>query len=495
MVLIAILFTIGISKGIATPIFSILKVTSLVSRGDFSQRADVNSQDEIGQLADAFNSMVESLEKSTVSKKLVDNVFDSIADMLLVLDVDGKIKSVNKATIELLGFKEKELVKNDVNILFAEEEHLFESNNFEELVRLGALFNYETNIKSKENKEIPVLISLSIMTTDDKHANGIVLIIKDIAEQKHTRLQLEEEKLKALETASVLQIEIETRKEIEENLKLERRMAVSLQKVAEKAAKSKSEFLANMSHEIRTPMNAILGFSDMLSQTKLDAKQKDYIDTVQSSGQLLVGIIDDILDISKLESGKITLEEVEFNIEELIYEVFRMIVTRMKDRPFDTYVELEPDVPVVVKGDPTRLKQILVNLLGNAVKFTSQGSIGVLLKLADEENPLSEGNKDTQTEASPDDINIHFTVRDTGIGIPEDKLDTIFESFTQADESTTRRFGGTGLGLTISKALVEAMKGKIWIESVIDRGTDFNFTIKTFCDRSNLGIIGYFFWV
>ncbi len=238
----------------------------------------------------------------------------------------------------------------------------------------------------------------------------------------------------------------------------------TMRKKAETAAKAKSDFLANMSHEIRTPMNAILGFSHLLEKTPLSEKQKSYIHSVQSSGKLLIGIIDDILDISKLESGKINLEIVDFNLEETIHDVFQMVVTRMKDNPFDTYVDIAEDVPAFLKGDPTRIKQVFVNLLGNAIKFTTDGEIGVLVKKAGHQ-PFD------------DKLNLHFTVKDTGVGIAKDKQAKIFESFSQADESTTRKFGGTGLGLTITKALVEAMGGQIWVESEVDQGSEFIFTL------------------
>ncbi|MCK5259839.1 MAG: response regulator [Candidatus Omnitrophica bacterium] len=246
-------------------------------------------------------------------------------------------------------------------------------------------------------------------------------------------------------------------------------------KKAVSTAKVKSDFLANMSHEIRTPMNAILGFSELLRRTPLDGKQKNYSETVSSSGKLLIGIIDDILDISKLESGNIMLESSGFNLEDLILDVFKMIVTRMKDKPFDTYVDIAEDVPREVFGDEIRLKQVLVNLLGNAVKFTSQGDIGVIVELED------------KVGDEPDNIYLRFTVKDTGIGIPEDKHELIFETFSQADETTTRRFGGTGLGLAISKAIVEMMGGRIRVESEEGKGSKFIFTIaikkKTAFDR------------
>ncbi len=240
--------------------------------------------------------------------------------------------------------------------------------------------------------------------------------------------------------------------------------AEELSKAATKAAKAKSDFLANMSHEIRTPMNSILGFSDLLEKTSLSDKQKSYLNSVQGSGELLLGIIDDILDISKLESGKIKLEVVDFNLEKIIYEVFQMIAAKMKDKPFDTYVDIDLEAPVFLKGDPTRIKQIFVNLLGNAIKFTSEGEIGVIIKKSEKQ---SFKNK----------VVLKCIVKDSGIGISSEKKDKIFESFSQADESTTRKFGGTGLGLTITKALVEAMEGEIWIESKEGEGSEFIFTL------------------
>lgn len=254
------------------------------------------------------------------------------------------------------------------------------------------------------------------------------------------------------------------RLEAEKNLKEEKEKAVILSQKAMEATKAKSNFLANMSHEIRTPMNSILGFSELLQQTSLDDKQQKYLDAVMTSGKLLVGIINDILDISKIEAGKIHLEVVEYDLEKTIHELMKIIVTQAKDKIYETYIEIDDDVPQIVKGDVNRIKQIFVNLLSNAVKFTETGEIGVEIRL--------------EKELSGQEILLHGIVKDSGIGIPKEKLDVIFESFSQVDESTTRKYGGTGLGLTITKAIVEAMDGKIYVESEEGKGSEFHFLFK-----------------
>ncbi|MCA9407514.1 MAG: response regulator, partial [Candidatus Omnitrophica bacterium] len=250
-----------------------------------------------------------------------------------------------------------------------------------------------------------------------------------------------------------------------EDLRKQKEIADKHRSEAEAAAKAKGHFLANMSHEIRTPMNAILGFAQLLRKTELNDQQDKYLRTISTSGQLLIGIINDILDVSKLESGKIELECQDFDMLNVINEVFKMVGARMKDSFLDTYVDIAEDVPRFVKGDSIRLRQVLVNLLGNAVKFTVKGEIGVLVTV---ENKFSD----------KDAVELKFVIKDSGIGISEEKKRKIFEPFTQADESTTRKYGGTGLGLTISKAIIEAMGGRIWVESKEGKGSEFIFTIK-----------------
>ncbi len=236
-----------------------------------------------------------------------------------------------------------------------------------------------------------------------------------------------------------------------------------LKQVAERATRAKSDFLATMSHEIRTPLNAIIGMADVLSSSPLTSEQQHCVEVFQRNGLSLLNLINDILDLSKVESGKVELETIPLDLRDVISRAIEVIDGRAKAKGLELKHSISPGVPVYLIGDPNRLRQVMINLLGNSIKFTERGHLDVRV----EQDP----------EASCSGC-LRFAVSDTGIGIPEDKLGLVFDNFTQADSSTTRQYGGTGLGLSISRQLVELMGGRIWVESQVGRGSTFFFTVK-----------------
>ena len=312
--------------------------------------------------------------------------------------------------------------------------------------------NSERLLRRYDGHKVAVLKTVTPVTLDGKA--HLLESFVDISVQKQAEKALQ----RAREAAEQLNRDLtEANRQLEEAIG----RANLLASQAAQANVAKSEFLARMSHEIRTPMNSIIGFTELLGDTPLSEEQAGFVKTVKHSAEGLLALINDILDFSKIEAGRLTLEKVDFDPELVAYEVCDMVFVRLRDKPVELFCRVEDEVPGLVRGDPGRFRQVLLNLLGNAAKFTSQGEIELTLKVAEE-------------EASR--VQLQVSVRDTGIGIPQDKLEEIFEAFQQADGSTTRTYGGTGLGLAICRQLAELTGGGVWVQSRVGQGSTFHFT-------------------
>jgi two-component system, sensor histidine kinase and response regulator len=397
-------------------------------------------------------------DQVTRSEQQVRNILNAAGEGGYGIDAEGGITFVNPVALKILGYgSEEELLgKNHHELLHhtrpdgspfpAEECPMKES------LTMGRLVTMEDDLFWRaDNTSFPVDVK-SNPILEDEEVTGAVITFMDITERKAATeaLQNQLEKL-----AKARRAMLNMMKDLDEE-----------KQKAEGATKAKSDFLANMSHEIRTPMNAIIGFGHLALKTDLDPKQHDYLVKIHSSAQALLGIINDILDFSKIEAGKMDMEIIDFSLDQALDNVANLVGVKSQEKGLELLLKVDPDLPNDLRGDPLRLGQVLVNLSNNAVKFTEEGEIVISAKLME----MEEG------QAPSDHIKVRFGVRDTGIGLTEEQRGKLFQAFSQADASTTRKYGGTGLGLTISKRLTEMMGGEIWVESEPGVGSEFIFT-------------------
>jgi two-component system, sensor histidine kinase and response regulator len=380
--------------------------------------------------------MRKELKKTTLSKQYVDRIISSMTDSLVVLDEQDRIGLVNPALCELLGYEPAALRGQPFATLFQSQDRERVESWLGEVRTAGYVAGVAIDYQGKETGEHPVSLSGSVLQGDDGRFEGIVCVGHDMAKQRETERRLREAK-----------------------------------EAAESANRSKSEFLARMSHEIRTPMNGVLGMAELLAGTDLTGRQARYVDAMHRSAESLLTIINDILDFSKIEAGKLELDNTIFDLGQLVGDVGDLLAEKAHGRGLELICDLPPDLPLIYRGDPGRLRQILVNLIGNAIKFTARGEVVVRLTLV---------------ETVQDTVVLRFEVRDTGIGIPEQVQTRIFDAFCQADGSTTRKYGGTGLGLAISKQLAELMGGELGVRSAPGKGSTFWFTVRLQRERGSL---------
>lgn len=353
---------------------------------------------------------------------------------MLIADMEtGELLEVNHAFLKTFGYSLDEVVgkkQEDLNFI-VDQEHALALGK--ELMEKGYAREWEFKLRRKNGEEFFVLSSVDVIQTEGRIQ--AISAFQDISERKKVEVKLQEAK-----------------------------------KEAETATLSKSLFLANMSHEIRTPLNAMLGFTELLNRSSLNGQQKEYLNIIETSGRNLLAIINDILDFSKIEAGMMTIERVPFSPQQILHSVFTMFYAKAQEKNLKMITSIDPQTPSLVCGDPTRLNQIMVNLIGNAIKFTSEGNItidcSVMMRTLEK-------------------CTIKISVKDTGIGISRDKMNTIFDRFTQAEASTTRTFGGTGLGLSIAKRLLELQDGEINVISEPGKGSEFYFMLDYDISSSN----------
>ncbi|HEX4628234.1 MAG TPA: response regulator, partial [Gemmatimonadales bacterium] len=366
-----------------------------------------------------------STKETARQNAYLDALIASTPVAIAVLDGGRSVRSVNPAFEALFGYSTADAVGAGIDQLIVPEGMRTESGELEARVRRGETVRVEVERVGKDGRPIHVRLSAAVVKAAEDGA--LIALYEDISDRKAAELAMR-----------------------------------AARDLAERVARARSAFLANMSHEIRTPMNAVLGFVELVLDTELGAEQRRALELVRSSSEALLTILNDILDYSKIEAEHLELESIPFDLPKVVHATATLLAVRAREKHLELTVDVSPDVPHLVRGDPTRVRQVLMNLIGNAIKFTEQGEVDVSARVAGRD-----GNA----------ASVGFRVRDTGIGISKEQRSTIFQEFTQADASMTRRYGGTGLGLAISRRLVALMGGELAVTSEIGHGSEFSFTL------------------
>lgn len=375
------------------------------------------------------------------------SLIEASLDPFVTISTDGKITDVNQASISVTGIKKEKLIGTSFSDYFTEPEKA--QHGYLLAFEKGFVSDYPLTIKNKNGDLKDVLYNAAVYKNEKGDVLGVFAAARDVTDQKRISKELSE---------AIVFAELAT--SVAEEAKLKAETATH---IAEEAVKAKQQFLSNMSHEIRTPMNAIIGFTKVVLKTELTVKQKEYLQAIKQSGNTLIVLINDILDLAKVDAGKMTFEKIPFKMETSLSSILHLFETKIEEKNLTLVKEFDSKIPKVLLGDPVRLDQIILNLISNAIKFTNKGKISITTRLIDEDAKK---------------VTIEFAVTDTGIGIAENKMASIFENFQQASSGTSRLYGGTGLGLAIVKQLVEAQNGKITVESKSNEGSSFRFSLS-----------------
>ena len=422
----------------------------------FSREIREPDEDLLRMMATVGSQIGLFLERKQAEEEL-DRYFQMSLDLLCLATVDGHFKRLNPAWEAALGYTKEELLAHPYLHFVHPDDKEATAKAAGQLAEGVDLVHFENRYRCKDGSYRWMMWTAATQPERDT----VYASARDITERKENEATL------ARYTSELER----ARRRLEEHAGRQEQLLKELEvakRQAEDAAEAKSEFLANMSHEIRTPLNAILGMSELALRSHLSAEQREYLDAVKTSSHSLLSLVNDILDFSKIEARRLELEETPFDVRECVEETARMFAFRAEEKGIELACHVAPGVPQELVGDPGRLRQVLVNLLGNAIKFTEKGEI--VLRVESEAGAGKAGPRGA--------IVLRFSVRDTGVGIAASKQRQIFEAFVQADSSTTRRHGGTGLGLTIASRLVELMGGRIWLESAESRGSTFHFTAR-----------------